>query len=288
MNITLITARPIDFLQAEFSHRFGYSVGLHLWQDGGSNFFSCFLENGRSQPTTKEIKKFKEEVADIVAHFIVEKWEIPLLEGLLCSEYEGLDDFSIEQICENAREILNQGEYSYPQQWRGETIYARLKEYLEDNSYLNIDGFVRFRLSDYLMELDQALEEAIDEYLLEREYDEFIRLLRYFIEVQEPRVDEVHVVLGPGGGFQLYDNEDRSLNGEFVDGFVVDMPESDLNYEDLLISALITIAPRKVVLHGADKTRNVNAVNMIQSVFGERVIKCNACARCLKLQKLKF
>lgn len=34
MNITLVTARPIDFLQAEFTHRFGYSVGLHLWQEG--------------------------------------------------------------------------------------------------------------------------------------------------------------------------------------------------------------------------------------------------------------
>lgn len=288
MNITLITAMPIDFLQAEFNHRFGYTVGLHLWQAGGLNFFRCFLETGRSRPAKRDIRRFQEQVAEIVATFIVERWEKDLLESLLASEYEGLDEEATEEICRRARAILDQGESSclQVQQGRGESIYGRVLEYFQENNWLNIDGFVRFRLPDYLMELDQALEEAVDEYLMEKEYDEFVRLLRYFVEAQEPRVEKVHVILSPGGGFQLYDGENRNLNGEYLDGFLVDIADSELNYEDLLISSLITISPRQVVLHGADKGRCHNTINTIKSVFGERVIHCNGCSRCLQpLQK---
>ncbi|QGP90888.1 YtxC-like family protein [Neomoorella glycerini] len=287
MNITLITARPIDFLQAEFNHRFGFSVGLHLWQAGGFNFCRCFLETGPRRPSKREVKRFQEQVAEIVAAFIVERWEVALLEGMLLSQYEGLDAGAIEEICRRARAILDQGENSYLQlQQRGEPIAARILEYFQENTWLNIDGFVRFRLPDYLMELDQALEEAVDEYLMEKEYDEFIRLLRYFVEAQEPRVEKVHVVLSPGGGFQLYDGENRNLSGDYLEGFVVDMADSDLNYEDLLISALITIAPRQVVLHAVDKGRHHNTISTIKSVFGERLIHCSGCSRCLQpLQK---
>lgn len=287
MNITLVTARPIDFLQAEFNHRFGYSVGLHLWQAGGFNFFRCFLETGPGRPSKKEIKRFTEQVAEIVAAFIVERWEVALLEGMLLNQYEGLDEGAVEEICRRARVILDQGEDSCLQlQQREESIAARIWEYFQENTWLNIDGFVRFRLPDYLMELEQALEEAVDEYLMEKEYDEFIRLLRYFVDAQEPRVDKVHVVLNPGGGFQLYDGENRNLNGDYLEGFVVDMADSDLNYEDLLISALITIAPRQVVLHATDKGRHHNTISTIKSVFGERIIHCSGCSRCLQpLQK---
>lgn len=287
MNITLVTARPIDFLQAEFTHRFGYSVGLHLWQEGGFNFCRCFMETGRGRTAKKDLNSFKEQVAEIVAAFVVERWEMTLLENMLLNMYEGLDAEGVEEICRRARFILDQGENSCLQlQQREEAIAARVQEYFQENSWLNIDGFVRFRLPDYLAELEQALEEAVDEYLLEKEYDEFIRLLRYFVDAQEPRVEKVHVVLGPGGGFQLYDSENRNLNSDYLEGFVVDMADSELNYEDLLISALITIAPRQVILHTVDKSRHHNAVNTIKSVFGERLIQCGGCSRCQQsLQK---
>ncbi|NLW06616.1 MAG: putative sporulation protein YtxC [Clostridia bacterium] len=288
MNITLITNRPIDFLQAEFTHRFGYSVGLHLWQAGGINFFRCFIEGGREKPSPKEIARFQKEVAEIVAAFIVQRWEASILEALVLSEYEGLEEEEVADICQRAQAILDQGEnsFSVAPQRRQEAVCARLEEYFQDNNSLNIEGFVRFRLQDYLLELEQALEEAIDEYLMEKEYDEFVRLLRYFVEAQEARLEKVHVILSPGGGFQLYDSDNHNLSGEYLDGFTVDMAETELNYEDLLISALITLSPRQVIMHAADKGRYNNTVSILKSVFGERLIQCGGCSHCLKpLQK---
>ncbi|MDN5348116.1 MAG: hypothetical protein PWP65_1680 [Clostridia bacterium] len=284
MEITLVSSQPVDFFINEVSKYFTLQVSLHQWQLGGFNFLRLIL-NGRPSPKVR--KNFQEQVAEIVAAFIVHCWEKALLTGMLSNLYEDLEDKEIEEICERARSILERGEASFFQsrQWRGEPIAVELKNYFQEHSYLNIDGFIRFRLPDYYLELERALEEALDEFLLEKEYDEFIRLLRYFVDAQEIRVDKVHVVLMPGGGFQLYDGEDRNLNGDYLQGFVVDMGETEINYEDLLISALITIAPRQIVLHAADKGRHRNAINTIKSVFGDRVLACTGCKRCRQIQR---
>lgn len=285
MNITLITTKPIDFLQAEFNHRFGYTVGLHLWQSGKNNIFRCFLEN-QERTSKKGFQRFQQQVAEIVAAFVIERWERTLLENTLVNEYEGMGKGAVEDICSRAQFILNSGEglRSKVGQRRLEPISSRIMEYFQSNNNLNIDGFIRFRLQDYLQELDRALEEAVDEYLLEKEYDEFVRLLRYFIEGQEPRLEKVHVILNPGGGFQLFDHENRNLGGEYLDGFVIDMMENDLNYEDLLISALITIAPRQVIMHVMDKGRSRNIVNTLKSIFNDRLVYCKGCHHCSKPQ----
>ena len=58
-----------------------------------------------------------------------------------------------------------------------------------------MEGFIRFRLKDYIEELKYIIDGSVDELLIDREYNEFIKLLRYFVEIQEPKVEEVHVLL---------------------------------------------------------------------------------------------
>jgi hypothetical protein len=55
------------------------------------------------------------------------------------------------------------------------------------------------------------------------------------------------------------------------------MVDNDVNYDDLLISALITIAPARIVLHFQDER---NVIGTIQDVFIERVALCQGCSLC--------
>ena len=52
-------------------------------------------------------------------------------------------------------------------------------------------------MKDYVSELEDTIEQGGGEYLMEREYNEFIKLLRYFVEIQEPKVDTVNVLKTP-------------------------------------------------------------------------------------------
>lgn len=280
MTILLASARSLDVLISRLGSLLGKEWSLQQWKTGGFNFCQCSFTPGRRQLSPKARKGWQEEVATGVAAFIVDVLEEELLEKIICNQYE-IEEKEARQLCLRAKRILEQSERAFPESyWRGETLVKRLKEYLQESSYLNIDGFVRFRLPDYLMELERAAEEAVEEYIVEKEYDEFICVLKYFVEMQEPRVERVHVVLTPRGGFQLFDGENRSLERDYLEGFVVDVGDSALNYEDLLLSALITLAPRQVMLHGSEKGNARGIIHTIKNVFGDRVRLCNGCNRC--------
>jgi len=127
-----------------------------------------------------------------------------------------------------------------------------------------------------------VIEQAVDELLLEKEYQEFIMLLKYFVDIQEPRLEKVHVMLLPSGSFQLFDDNNKSINNQCLEGCIVEMIDNEINYEDLLISALITIAPREIVVHVPELTKVLNVIKTLQGVFGERLVICNGCVRCTK------
>ena len=71
-----------------------------------------------------------------------------------------------------------------------EGIYQCLNEAPE----LNLDGFMTFRLQSYEQELREMAEYAVDEFMLDQQYEEFVSLLKYFVYFQEPKMPLVHVI----------------------------------------------------------------------------------------------
>ncbi len=71
---------------------------------------------------------------------------------------------------------------------RRNVIVRKLMDYFENTDSLILDGFVNFRLKDYMKDLEEIVDKAVDDFLMEREYKEFIRLLRYFVDIQEPKI----------------------------------------------------------------------------------------------------
>ena len=68
-------------------------------------------------------------------------------------------------------------------------IMKKAYNYLEEYSYMNIDGFLRFRLKEIYTYLSSISEIGLEKYLEEKEQSEFINVLKYFIDMQESRID---------------------------------------------------------------------------------------------------
>ena len=51
-----------------------------------------------------------------------------------------------------------------------------------------------FRLQSYEQELREMAEYAVDEFMLDQQYEEFVSLLKYFVYFQEPKMPLVHVI----------------------------------------------------------------------------------------------
>ena len=87
-------------------------------------------------------------------------------------------------------------------------------------------------------------------------------MLKYFVNVQSPRIDEVHVIISASRMFKILDSSGKALNNQYLEDFAVQNAE-EINYEDLLVSALITIAPYKVIMHG-ENLQNHDALDTIK------------------------
>jgi putative sporulation protein YtxC len=160
---------------------------------------------------------------------------------------------------------------------RRNQILFKLLEYLDLHNEVVVEGFLRFRLKEYFRELVETIDRAVEAFMSDREYREFVRLLRYFVELQEPRQEEVHVVVREGGLYRLLDQADQVVENDYLEGPVVKMVQDEISHDDLLLSALITLSPRHIVLHLPSGLR---VAETIRSVFAERVEVCPGCSRC--------
>lgn len=161
-------------------------------------------------------------------------------------------------------------------------VRQEVEKFLQENDWIFLEGFLRFRLKDYFFELKEKLEEKIDDFLADKEYREFLKLLQYFVEIQEPRVAEIHLLFRGAGQFFLLDDEKKLLDREYLQQVLGEEKEEEIKYEDLLLSALITLSPRRVILHHDGKPEDCET---LLSVFKDRLVFCRGCEICRRFEE---
>lgn len=253
----------------------------------GSTSIICSLADNDA-PSDMNSHLYKElvlNVSNALATFIIDKYEEKLIYRIINSNYcyftqaerKEIRRLTLAIIKNEERNLLN----SFFQIRRKNIIIKRLLEYFESSNTVILDGFVNFRLKDYMKDLEEIVEKAVDDFLMEREYREFIRLLRYFVDIQEPKFNAVHIIAGYDNKYVLLDENKNEITNECLQEFVNDIPEGEINYDDLLVSSLITMAPRKLVIHGAKSFRNKELLETIKNVFWGKVVICSECELCM-------
>jgi len=225
--------------------------------------------------------------AGVLAEFVVTEMEPGMLSAIIKRKYGSIDeaDFNaIEQYCHN---IL------YGKEWdqlgnrfidadrkrRKSKIADEIDQYLNVNSMLHLHGFANFRLGQYRKELQEVVEYALDEYVLDKQYQEFISLVRYFVGLQETKIDMVHLLHKGGHEFSLYNDSFQPLEPKPpTDRIVADMLEAEMNIEDMVISSLISISPKQITIH--TRQPELSVIRTIESIFDKRVKVCVQCGLC--------
>jgi putative sporulation protein YtxC len=287
--ITIGTAEGIEDIRQRLDDEFRFlqeeGVRIRIGQSnrGSFTFLECSVESAPGTPTRADTL-VRHYVANALSDIIVEKWEQSLIRKIIRGTYYYFSRDEQDSIARySGTNLAGNGAVDNPQLYkvnRKAQVLHRLRDYLDSADELVLEGFVTFRLRDYIEEVEDAVDRAVDDFLMEREYREFVRLLKYFVDVQEPRMDHVHVLIRPGGSFRLVDDDGSAIKSEYLEEFVVEMVESEVNYEDLLISALITLAPRSVTVHAHTTADWDESIETIKAVFGERVKLCERCPVC--------
>ena len=242
---------------------------------------------GAEAPDADPLRRdWRGRLVRVLTAYIHEEHRWNLMQRLMTRRYGHLAPDERLSALEYARRQLAAG----PREGELRHLLARrLDAYLAGAALVLVEGFLRFRCREYVEALELAVDRAVDEYLLDREYRDFVRLLRQFVDVQVPRLDVVHVLVEPSGAFRLVDDAGHAVpvpaDGVGTGGAGGAGPGGEggaADPEDVLLSALITVGARRFVLHlpGSRTRLRDDTRETLEQVFGSRVEHCPGCPRC--------
>lgn len=286
--ITIGSAERVEELRERLAREFehlrpeGVEVQMRTVRKGDLTFIGC--DPVSRKPLTSETdRRFRLLVANALSDLIVNRWEGVFLRRLIRSHYGYFDPGDQEQIYAYAARALHpqgEGVPSVSERIRRKgRILARLSEFLDKNTELVVDGFVTFRMKDYVEEMEEAVDLAVEEFLMEKEQEEFVRLLRTFVDAQEPRLPLVNLLFAPGGGFRLLNASGQAVTTPQLESLGLD-PGRPGDEEEDLISALLALLPEVVAVHRRPQDPPASLLETLRGVFGERLVVCDGCRFC--------
>lgn len=272
-------------LQQVNDSKIGYAIDK-VNSDGSTSIVCRIDDNGALDKVPQEAyNELILHVSGALADYIIKQYEEKLLGRTINSNYCYFNSAEKKEILNLAVRIIRNEDKnllnSLFQLRRRNIIIKKLMDYFESSNTLVLDGFVNFRLKEYVKDLEDVVDKAVDDFLMEREYREFITLLRYFVEIQEPKFNVVHVISGFDNRYVLLDENHKEITNECIQEFVSEISEGEINYDDLLVSSLITLAPRKIVIHTLGQFRNKELLETIKNVFFGKVLICSGCNVCM-------
>lgn len=255
----------------EFSNlkKQGIQIKIYKFIKGNYAFLNFFTENYHNTIST-----FYYHTAKAIAEIILDDFKHNFIRKIIKEDYDYFNPDEQIKLVKNAKRLLNK------KKSHKEKIFYRVREFLEHNKTINIEGFIQFRLKEYTTEIEELIEKVVDEYLIEKEYMDFIKLLKYFVEIQEPKKEIVHVIMR-NKGFDLLDGKLKHISHDFLKDFKDEILNNEIDKDDLLISVLISIAPKKVVIHSKKKLNN-EIIDTLKNVFEDKIIFCKECNICDK------
>lgn len=153
-------------------------------------------------------------------------------------------------------------------------IMASLNDYLSEESRIDLQGFLRFRLRKLDAFLTAIVWRLLDEAMLEQEWREFVSILKRFKQHYAGGIKQIHCVPEAGGGFAICDKRGSKIKEISPAGVRSGESEND----DLLISTFLAVGAQRVVIHGYKPS--ASALKILRAVFS--IKECSGCPLCRK------
>lgn len=231
----------------------------------------------------KDIDSFYNIFSNILSSAIIDFYERDIIRHIISSNYFYFTDIEQRKIFDIVNNYLYNNELveSYI---RKDSINISCIEYFSNNKSAILDGFVNFRINDYIKIIDYIVDMAVNKFVIDREYTEFIDLLKCYINSKDCGTTDVHLI---------YQNEESTLLDESKR--IIDLDESILNSKylsditfssnDYTLNTLLTLLPQRIYIHLVDGIQD-EFINTLKLVFDDRVYLCNDCNIC-KIYRLE-
>ncbi|AFS77920.1 sporulation protein YtxC [Gottschalkia acidurici 9a] len=267
-----ILDKKLSFLKKE-----GLYIDYYVDKLDAFSTIKCKVDKDRST-LLNYYDTLKIYISNGILDIIFNIYILDIIEETIIDRFYPLNKSDMEFVKDRVKEDLYNQEYigisnSFYRQNIRNKILMKIMNYFDEDTNINIDGFIDFRLGFYKDHLENIIQRKLEELAIEKEYREFIEILQYFIEIQEPKVDLINIMI-EDEKYKLIDNNNNVISNDYLEEIASELSDIDITYDDLLISSLITIAPKEVIIHTDKEQSEREVVNIIKSVFEDKVTIC--------------
>lgn len=211
--------------------------------------------------------------SNLLAEYVINNVDDSIITEFIKKEIDAAQvrDFK-EYFYTNVKDYLN----------RKLRVYDIILGYLKNCSYVNFDGFIKFRLKEYYKLLENIISEIKEDYIAKREYEAFIYLIKELIASQTSIVCNLNILADKNGRYQVFDDYFNNITEICVNEFIDEFDFSSINKDDFLFSTIISLAPETITFHKCNRIENSELIKTISSIYGKNVIFCEKCCFCKK------
>ena len=222
---------------------------------------------------------FLEKISSILSLLVIDELEETFINKIILEHYFYFD-------CNERKDILNlcfdimSNDFSDIFDKKFKLLYNVFYNFLLDNKSLYLQGFTNFRLKSYFKVLDDIVAEAVNCFVVEKEYLEFVSLLKLYINSQGSSCNLVHLIYTSNEEESILLDENKeiinishhNLNAKYL---------SDISFSanDYTLNTLLTLLPKEIYIHLIDDYID-DFINTLITIFENRVHLCTDCNIC--------
>ena len=223
--------------------------------------------------TGTNINDFLSNIASCISTSIINCYEKPISLNILKSNYFYFSELELYNIHNLCTSYLSTDDFYY----KKSIITSALFDYFIDNKSTNIDGFISFRLNNYIKYLDSIVDLAVNKFLFEKEYNEYINLLKLYINTQNCNCKILHLIYQKENSIILDENNKiinigkKSFSNKYL---------SDISFKenDYILDFLLSNIPNKLYIHLLNKEDEF--ITTLKKIFNDKVDICKDCSVC--------
>ena len=217
------------------------------------------------------IDGFTNIVAELITEVIKKFYQERILKRIINVNYFYFDEFERKIILENCDEFIKQEEEL------NETIYTGVKNYILEHKNIVLEGVANFRINDYIKILDNIVDMAVNKYIIEKEYKEFINLLKVYVNSTGSKTDMLHLIYINGESI-LLDKDKNIIQVDYNLNNAKYLSDITFSSNDIALNTLLSLLPKKIEIHiinGEDEF-----INTLKLIFENRIKICTSCNIC--------
>lgn len=221
----------------------------------------------------ENVDLFLNKISVLLSYIIIDFYEPLLIKNLINTNYFY---FSTDEKTKIYNMCLTNIDFSSSVSMLN-TISNTFYDYFSNNKYVILDGFVNFRLKEYIKSLDSVVDMCVNKFIIDREYNEFISILKSYIATTPCGSCVIHLIYRNQESILLDDKKDII---EFNNDLVYQKYLSDISFSsnDLALNLLLTLLPQKLYIHVLDEEDDF--INTLKLIFDSRVYICTDCDLC--------